>query len=96
MIKTNRFDIVKYLDSDEAITLYLNEMLETGNSNDFILALGDVARAKGVADIAQKTGLARESIYKALSDGAKPRFDTILRIMQALNIKPQYVMSVAN
>lgn len=96
MIKTNRFDIVKYLDSDEAIAIYLNEMLETGNSNDFILALGDVARAKGVAEIAQKTGLARESIYKALSDGAKPRFDTILRIMQALNIKPQYVMSAVN
>lgn len=92
MIETNRFDIVKYLDSDEAIAIYLNEMLETGNSNDFIVALGDVARAKGVAEIAQKTGLARESIYKALSDGAKPRFDTILRIMQALNIKPQYAM----
>lgn len=47
---------------------------------------------KGVAEIAQKT----ESIYKALSDGAKPRFDTILRIMQALNIKPQYVLSAIN
>lgn len=92
MIETNRFDIVKYLDNDEAIALYLNEMLETGNSNDFILALGDVARAKGIAEIAQKTGLARESIYKALSDGAKPRFDTVLRIMQALNLKPQYAM----
>lgn len=90
MIQTNRFDIVKYLDSDEAIALYLNEIAETGNSNDFIIALGDVARAKGIADIAQKTGLARESIYKALTNGAKPRFDTIMRIMQALNLKPQY------
>lgn len=54
MIKTNRFDIVKYLDSEEAMAIYLNEILETGDSNDFIIALGDIARAKGVADIAQK------------------------------------------
>lgn len=95
MIKTQRFDIVKYLDNDEAIAIYLNEMLETGDSNDFIIALGDVARAKGVAEIAKKTGLARESIYKALSDGAKPRFDTVMRIMQALNIKPQYAIALS-
>lgn len=94
MIETNRFDIVKYLDSDEAIALYLNEIAETGDSNDFIVALGDVARAKGIADIAQKTGLARESIYKALTNGAKPRFDTIMRIMNALNLKPQYAAMV--
>lgn len=94
MIETNRFDIVKYLDSDEAIVLYLNEIAETGDSNDFIVALGDVARAKGIADIAQKTGLARESIYKALTNGAKPRFDTIMRIMNALNLKPQYAAMV--
>lgn len=94
MIETNRFDIVKYLDSDEAIALYLNEIAETGDSNDFIIALGDVARAKGIADIAQKTGLARESIYKALTNGAKPRFDTIMRIMNALNLKPQYAAMV--
>lgn len=96
MIETNRFDIVKYLDSDEAIAMYLTEIAETGDSNDFIVALGDVARAKGIAEIAQKTGLARESIYKALSSGSKPRFDTIMRIMQALNLKPQYAMVSAN
>ncbi|MBF0785780.1 putative addiction module antidote protein [Muribacter muris] len=90
MIETNRFDIVKYLDSDEAIALYLNEIAETGDTNDFIVALGDVARAKGIADIAHKTGLARESIYKALTSGSKPRFDTVMRIMQALNLKPHY------
>lgn len=90
MIETNRFDIVKYLDSDEAIAHYLNEIIETGDTNDFIVALGDVARAKGIADIAHKTGLARESIYKALTSGSKPRFDTVMRIMQALNLKPHY------
>ncbi|MBN6066462.1 addiction module antidote protein [Aggregatibacter actinomycetemcomitans] len=94
MIKTQRFDMVKYLDSDEAIAIYLNEIAETGDSNDFIVALGDVARAKGIAEIAQKSGLARESIYKALTDGAKPRFDTIMRIMQALNLKPHYATTV--
>lgn len=95
-MKTQRFDIVKYLDSDEAIAIYLNEIAETGDSNDFIIALGDVARAKGIAEIAQKSGLARESIYKALTDGAKPRFDTIIRIMQALNLKPQYAMKFSS
>ena len=95
MIETNRFDIVKYLDSDEAIAIYLTEIAETGDSNDFIVALGDVARAKGIAEIAQKTGLARESIYKALTSGAKPRFDTIVRIMNALNLKPQYAINLS-
>ena len=94
MIETNRFDIVKYLDSDEAIAIYLTEIAETGDSNDFIVALGDVARAKGIAEIAQKTGLARESSYKALTSGAKPRFDTIMRIMNALNLKPQYAINL--
>ncbi|MDO9735092.1 putative addiction module antidote protein, partial [Glaesserella parasuis] len=68
---------------------------ETGDSNDFIVALGDVARAKGIAEIAQKTGLARESIYKALTSGSKPRFDTIMRIMNALNLKPQYAINLS-
>ena len=95
MIQTNRFDIVKYLDSDEAIAAYLTEIAETGDSNDFIVALGDVARAKGIAEIAQKTGLARESIYKALTNGSKPRFDTVMRIMQALNLKPQYAINLS-
>ncbi|MDG6241243.1 putative addiction module antidote protein [Glaesserella parasuis] len=95
MIETNRFDIVKYLDSDEAIAIYLTQIAETGDSNDFIVALGDVARAKGIAEIAQKTGLARESIYKALTGGSKPRFDTIMRIMNALNLKPQYAINLS-
>lgn len=95
MIETNRFDIVKYLDSDEAIAIYLTEIAETGDSNDFIVALGDVARAKGITEIAQKTGLARESIYKALTSGSKPRFDTIMRIMNALNLKPQYAINLS-
>ncbi|VTU06551.1 putative transcriptional regulator [Actinobacillus indolicus] len=94
MIETNRFDIVKYLNSDEAIAIYLTEIAETGDSNDFIVALGDIARAKGITEISQKTGLARESIYKSLSNGAKPRFDTVMRIMQALNLKPQYAVSL--
>ncbi|MFU2113001.1 addiction module antidote protein [Glaesserella parasuis] len=95
MIETNRFDIVKYLDSDEAIAIYLTQIAETGDSNGFIVALGDVARAKGIAEIAQKTGLARESIYKALTSGSKPRFDTIMRIMNALNLKPQYAINLS-
>ena len=50
-------------------------------------ALGDIARARGMAQVAQDSGLGRESLYKALSDGAKPRYDTVLKVMRALGVK---------
>lgn len=85
-IETKPFDIVEYLDSEEAISFYLAEILATGDSNDFLIALGDIARARGMTELAAKTGLGRESLYKTLSDGSKPRFDTIFKIIQALNL----------
>ncbi|MDD5272813.1 MAG: putative addiction module antidote protein [Methylovulum sp.] len=81
------FDIVNLLDGDEAISEYLSQVLEDGDSDELIRALGYIAKAKGMAMIAQKSGLSRESLYKALSPGSEPRFDTVLKVIKALGIK---------
>jgi probable addiction module antidote protein len=89
-VKTEKllpFDIVSLLDSDEAISEYLSQVLEDGDSDELIRALGYIAKAKGMAMIAKESGLGRESLYKALSPGAKPRFDTILKVIKALGVK---------
>jgi probable addiction module antidote protein len=70
---------------------YLNTVLEEGDSNDIVTALGHVAKALGMSKIAEETGLSRPSLYKALSEGAKPQFETILKVLRAvggnLNLK---------
>ena len=81
------FDMVNMLNSDEAMSEYLSQVLEDGDSDELIRALGYIAKAKGMAIIANDSGLGRESLYKALAPGAKPRFDTILKIIKALGIK---------
>jgi probable addiction module antidote protein len=82
------FDVAEYLDSDEVIASYLSEMLADGDMDELLQALGNVARAKGMSKLAEDTGtgLGRESLYKALSEGAKPRFDAINRVLNALRI----------
>ncbi len=82
--KTTKFDIAEYLDDDEMITEYLNTVLEEGDSTDIVTALGHVAKALGMSKIAEETGLSRPSLYKALSEGAKPRFETILKVLRAV------------
>ncbi|MEB3475752.1 putative addiction module antidote protein [Pasteurella multocida] len=81
------FDIAEHLDSEEMIAVYLSEVLETCDTNEFISTLGDVVRARGMTELAAKTGLGRESLYKTLSYGSKPRFDTVMKITYALSIK---------
>jgi probable addiction module antidote protein len=81
------FDMTTLLDSDEAISEYLNQVLEEGDSDELIRALGYIAKAKGMAMIAKESGLGRESLYKALAPGAKPRFDTVLKVIRALGVK---------
>ncbi len=82
--RITKFDIAAYLDDDEMITEYLNLVLEEGDSRDIIAALGHVARSQGMSKIAQETGLSRPSLYKALSEGSKPQFDTILKVLRAV------------
>ncbi len=81
------FDASDYLDSEEMIAEYLIAAAEDPNPELFVLALGDVAKARGMGKVAKKSGLGRESLYKALSPGAHPRFETISAVMQALGVK---------
>ena len=81
------FDITEYLDSEEAIAEYLSQVLEDGDNDEFIRAIGHIAKAKGMAQIAKDTGLGRESLYKAFRPNAKPRFDTVMKVMNSLQIQ---------
>jgi probable addiction module antidote protein len=81
------FDAARYLTDDAAIAEYMTAVLEIDNLDLLLLALGDVARARGMAQVAKDSGLGRESLYKALAPGAKPRFDTILKVARALGVK---------
>jgi probable addiction module antidote protein len=86
-VKTTRFDSAEYLDSDEAIGAYLEEALETEDPALITQALGTVARARGMSQIAKETGLSRESLYKALGAEGNPEFSTVIRVMQALGLR---------
>ena len=86
MVKVSKFDAVDYLDSEEMMAEYLMAALEEENPDVFLAALSDVAKARGIAQLAKDTGLGRESLYKSLAPGAKPRFDTIMKITNALGV----------
>jgi len=81
------FDASDYLDSEETITAYLNAILEENDDALLASALGDIAKARGMTQIAKDAGIGRESLYKALRGGASPRFDTINRVLGALGVK---------
>ena len=81
------FDIADYLDTPEIMAEFLAACLEDENPEVFIAALSTVARAKGMTEVAKKSGLGRESLYKALSPGAHPRHETIRKIVAALDLK---------
>ena len=81
------FDAAEYLDSEQAIAEYLSIMMEENDPALLAAALGDVARARGMAQIAEASGVTREALYRALRPGAQPRFDTIQRVMTALGVK---------
>jgi probable addiction module antidote protein len=81
------FDAAMYLDNDGVIAEYLSAAAEDSNPDVFVAALGDVAKARGMAQIAKESGLGRESLYKALSAGAHPRFETVNSVLRALGVK---------
>ncbi|WP_288255135.1 addiction module antidote protein [uncultured Hydrogenophaga sp.] len=81
------FDAARYLTDDEAIAEYMTAVLDIEDTDLLLLALSDIARAKGMAQVAKDAGLGRESLYKALAPGAKPRFDTVLKVARALGVK---------
>lgn len=83
-MNTSKLDIADYLDSKEMIAKYLNTVLEEGDNADIINAIGHIAKAIGMTKIAEETGLSRPNLYKALSDGAKPQFATIMKVLKAV------------
>ena len=82
-----KFDVVDYLKTEEDIAGYLSAVLEDGDPALFVAAIGDIARAKGMSDIAKKSGVTRESLYRALKMEAHPRFETVTRVLHALGMK---------
>jgi probable addiction module antidote protein len=86
-LKTTRFDSAQYLDSDEGITAYLDEALETDDPAFIAQAVGTVARARGMSQIAKQTGLSRESLDKALSAEGNPELGTFIRVIAALGLR---------
>lgn len=91
-IELIEYDSAMFLDNDELILLYLEEAKQEGD-DAFLEALATVARAKGMTELAQKSGLNRESLYKILKKGAKPRYETIEKILHGLGLKTQLVQA---
>lgn len=85
-IAIREFDAARYLDSEEAIAEYLTACLEDFSLDAFLLALGDIAKARGMTQLAHDTGLTRASLYKTLAPGNKPQFETIVKITRALGV----------
>lgn len=89
------FDAAAYLKTPEQIAAYLTRMLEHGDDGMLASALGDVARSVGMAKVAEKTGIGREALYKALRDGATPRLNTVNRVVKALGMRMVIVKALA-
>jgi len=86
-IKTQERDAANYLETREDMATYLEAALEDGDSSVITAALGDIARSKGMSEIARETGLGRESLYKSLSVDGNPEFTTVLKVVEALGLK---------
>lgn len=87
MVKVTEFDASAYLDDEEVIAEYLAASLEDENPDVFLAAIANVAKARGMASVAEKTGLGRESLYKALKPGARPRYDTVMKVVRSLKLR---------
>lgn len=81
------FDVAEYLESEEDMAAYLTTVLEEDDPGLLAAALGDIARARGMSQVAKDSGIAREALYKALRPGSEPRFETISRVCAALGVR---------
>ena len=86
-MELKKFDVIDFLDSDEALVEYLNAALAENDPKYFAKALGNVARAKGMSSISEVSGVGRQSLYRALSEEGNPRIDTLFKILEALNVR---------
>ena len=86
-MKFRNWDVVEYLKTEEDMVLYFDACLEEGDPTLITAALGDIARAKGMSQVARDAGISREGLYKALSSEGNPEFATVLKVMKALGLK---------
>ena len=80
------FDAADYLDNEATVAAYLTAALEDPDPDAFLVAVKTVARARGMTQLAKDSGLGRESLYKALAPGAKPRYETVMKVVRALGV----------
>jgi probable addiction module antidote protein len=85
--QTRPFDMAEHLPDEQAIAEYMSLVLEEGDPDELVRALGHIAKARGMTEIAKSSGLTREALYKALRPGSHPRFDTILKVIHALGLR---------
>jgi probable addiction module antidote protein len=83
-VKTTVWDPAEYLETEEQIAVYLEDIFKSGDPDLIIAAIGDVARARGMSKIADGTGLGREGLYKSLSQGGNPSFETVIKVLSSL------------
>lgn len=81
------FDAARYLDSKEMIAEYLSQVLNDGNMDELLVAIGNIAKAKGMTQIAKDTGLGRESLYKTFAEGSQPKFETVMKVLNSFGVK---------
>lgn len=86
-LATRPWDAAEHLTTPAAIAAYLNAAMEENDPDLFLAALSDVARARGIGEVARESGLGRQSLYKALSPGSKPRYDTLFKVLHGLGVK---------
>jgi probable addiction module antidote protein len=92
-VKFAPFDVSEHLDDEEVIAEYLTAALEDPNPDVFLVAVANVAKARGMMEIAKASGLGRESLYKALAPGAKPRYETVRKLIDSLGLHMAVVAS---
>lgn len=86
MMELQDFDIAEHLRTEEEIQLYLNEVLQENDVDLILSALGDIAKARNMSQLAREVGVSREGLYKAFSGKGNPTFSTVLKVMKALNL----------
>ena len=93
MKKATKWDVSEYLATEEDMAAYLNAALEDGDTSVIATALGDIARAKGMTQLAKETGITRDGLYKALSPTGNPSFDTVQKVINAFGLKLDVALS---
>ena len=86
MNKLTNFDMSEYLDSQEAVAEYISQVLEDGDQAELFRAIGYIAKAKGMTQISNETGLGRASLYKTFQKGSEPKFSTVIKVMKSIGL----------